>query len=529
MEIIRSILRAFTAKERRTALITLTLFVASGISLVSVGIAAHSTFVPVAGGTYREGVVGQPSIVNPLTSPNPTDQELSGLFFAPLGTFLSNIETNKDATVYTLKLKEDLAWSDGEPLTSDDLLFSVATAQDPAAESAFAASLRGVSTERVSMLQVKLTLPSPSVLFKDLLARLPVVPAHVWSRIPVKNYHLSEYALVPVGNGPYRVKEVSRSKDGFIEEYHLVPNEYYVASAPLIQDFYVEFFGDAASLLDSFRLRKINGFGYVPPMPEAHEVMSGAVVSRIPLPRAYAIFLNDTANDLLDDPYFRTALSYAVNRTHLATDVFQGDAAPYFPGVSAEDAKSAYNPEAAQAALAKAKHDADAKVTFTVPDVPFLVKTAEMALADWRAIGIQNVEIRKVPLARFREDVLVPRAYEMVLAPYSLSHPDDLYPFWHSSARGPSGENYSFYANAKVDAALEKIRVTDDRTDREALVAGVNAALARDLPAVFLVSLPYTYVHADDLEGFPTGPFVTPGDRFLNVASWSIVRARVLE
>ncbi|MDP3974763.1 MAG: ABC transporter substrate-binding protein [Candidatus Jorgensenbacteria bacterium] len=529
MKLIRSIIEAWSISERQSALVTVAVCAGSAVALLAVSVAAHSTFVPVSGGVYREGIVGQPSIVNPLASANPTDQDLSALLFAPLKTFLASVERSKDATVYTLKLKENLLWDDGTALTSDDIVFTVGVAQEPGAESAFATALRGVSVERVSALQIKLTLPSPNVLFENTLARLPIIPTHIWGRIPVKNYHLSEYALQPVGNGPYRVEAFSKSKDGFIDEYHLVPNERYHGAAPYITDFYVRFFESADALLDAFRLRKINGFGFLPPFPEAYEVFEGATTARISLPRYYAIFVNASANDILADPNFRLALSRAVNRGRLAREVFQGDAESYFPGMTAEDARNIFYTESATSALAKAKYGTDATFTLTVPDIPFLVKAAEMIVADWQAAGIPPVTIQKVPLVRFRDDVLAPRAYELVLAPHVLTDPQDLYPLWHSAARSASGENFSLYANSKVDSLLERIRDTGDTVARGALVKEVVTALVKDLPAVFLVSLPYTHVHTKDLEGFPSAPLITPADRFLNVSEWNVARARILE
>ncbi len=529
MNLARDIIRAWSTAERRAAFISALILAAASVALTSVTVAAHSTFIPAPGGVYREGIVGQPSIVNPITSANPADQDLSALLFSPLESFLVSSERSKDATVYTLKLKENLVWSDGTPLTSDDVVFTINVAQEPFAESAFSGALRGVSTERVSMLQVKLTLPSPNAFMEELFARLPIIPKHIWERIPVKNYHLSEYALQPIGNGPYRIASFTKAKDGFIDEYHLVPNERFGGEKPFIADFYVRFFESSSALLDAFRLRRIHGFGFLPPFPEAHEVMDGVTVTRTALPRYYGIFLNNSANDALADPFLRLALSHATDRARIAREVFQGDAESYFPGLSSEDAALISATESATSALARAKHDTDVSLTLTVPDVPFLVRAAEMVLEDWSAAGISFVTIEKVPLARFRSDILEPRAYEMVLAPHAFLNPDDLYPFWHSASRGGTGENFSLYARSSVDTLLERIRTEGDHEARARLAEDAWKTIGNDVPAVFLVSLPYTHVHGEDLEGFPSGELITPADRFLNVAEWNVTRVRVLE
>ncbi|MBI2278816.1 MAG: hypothetical protein HYU81_02005 [Candidatus Brennerbacteria bacterium] len=529
MNFVWNVFRSFTRNEKWAAAASGFAFVASAAGLFIVTVATRSILIPVAGGAYREGVVGQPSIVNPLISSSDADEDLAALLFAPLQTLLASAEQNDDASVYTLKLKEDLAWDDGAPLTSDDVVFAVETAQDPAAESPFTAALRGVNAERISALQVKLVLPSPNAFFKETLARLPIVPAHIWGRIPLKNYHLSEYALAPVGNGPYRVKSFSKSRDGFIGEYRLVPNPRYAGPAPFIEDFRVRFFEDTPALLDAFRLRKIHGFGFVSPFPEFSEATGGASEVRNPLPRYYAVFINTSANDLLTDRSFRLALSRAVNRERISSETFRGGAAPYLPGAAEKQASLAYNPERARDALAKAKGSGSGALVLTVPDIPALVAAAEIISSNWRAIGIQNITIRKVSANRFGREVLEPRAYELVLAPHVFANPDDLYPLWHSSSRGAAGQNFSLYASKKMDALLERIREIENPERRGTLAREAESALAEDVPAVFLVSLPYVHVHVKALTGFPETSLAAPADRFLNVSAWSVARVRVLD
>lgn len=526
---IRNVFRSFTRGEKRGAVASGMVFLASGAGFFAITVAVHSVFVPVAGGAYREGIVGQPSVVNPIVSVNPADQDLSALLFAPLKTLLTSAERNRDASAYTLKLKEGLVWEDGAPLTSDDIVFTVLVAQDAHAESAFAAALKGVTVERVSALQTKLTLPSPNIFFEDLLARLPLIPQHAWERIPVANYHLSEYALRPVGNGPYRVDSFSKERDGFIGEYRLVPNKRYEGPAPFITNFSVRFFEDSSALLDAFRLRKIGGFGFLPPFPEVAQALEESAVAKTATPRYYAVFLNASANDLLGSADFRLALSRATDRARIAREAFQGNAESFLLGGAAEEAAREYDLEAATKLFAKAKAGPDASLTFAVPDVPSLVAAAEFMIADWRTAGAPAITLRKVPPARFREEILAPRAYEMALAPHAPAHQDDWYPLWHSSARGAAGENFSLYASKKIDELLEELRETERGPEREALKAQVMRALAKDLPAVFLVSLPYVHAHTEDLEGFPVGPLAAPSDRFLNAASWNVARVRMFK
>jgi peptide/nickel transport system substrate-binding protein len=94
------------------------------------------------GGTYVEGLVGYPQYINPLFSDlNEIDRDLCALVFegltrvdkhnqiAPL--LAERWEVSEDGLVYTFHLRENVRWQDGEPLTADDVLFTIAVLQSP--------------------------------------------------------------------------------------------------------------------------------------------------------------------------------------------------------------------------------------------------------------------------------------------------------------------------------------------------------------------------------------------------------------
>ena len=97
---------------------------------------------PTGGGIYAEGIVGSLMRLNPLLAVfNPPDQDPSSLIYTGLIQFdstglpqpdLSNswgISRNGD--VYNFSLRNDAFWHDGEPVTSDDVVFTVELAEKP--------------------------------------------------------------------------------------------------------------------------------------------------------------------------------------------------------------------------------------------------------------------------------------------------------------------------------------------------------------------------------------------------------------
>ncbi|MFH1193310.1 MAG: ABC transporter substrate-binding protein, partial [Candidatus Jorgensenbacteria bacterium] len=400
---------------------------------------------------------------------------------------------------------------------------------DPDVRSPLAASWRGVVAERVSELQVTFTLPSPFSFFRETLARLPIIPSHIFGAIPPANLRLSSYNLEPVGSGPYRVAGYEEQRDGFITEYHLIPNELHYGASPFIQDFYFRFFPDDVALQDAFRLRRVDGFGLSLPPSSGTPVFAASVIERIPMPRSYAVFMNQSVKPSLKDINFRRALSESIDRARIIRDAFGGEGTPVAsPWRAGNEAPPSYDPAGAREALAAAKVD-DKELTLAVPQIPALQKTAELLKNDWNAVGIAPVNIVTATPNDFVDTVVRGRNYELLLFGNTLENPDDLFPFWHSSERLAPGLNLSLYQNADVDRLLEADRQTGDAEKRAKNLKLIAAQISKDLPAAFLFSIPYLYIHRNTLEGLKVPMIVTPSDRFQNVVEWNVARVRVLQ
>ncbi len=119
---------------------TLTVLVLSLMWLfVSVN-AATLIDIPGRGGTLSEGVIGSPRFINPILAVTGADQDLTALIYAgimtlgPDGALVPNIAesvtVSEDGLVYTVRLEQGVTFHDGAPLTTDDVVFTVARIQD---------------------------------------------------------------------------------------------------------------------------------------------------------------------------------------------------------------------------------------------------------------------------------------------------------------------------------------------------------------------------------------------------------------
>ena len=207
--------------------------------------------VPAFGGTYIEALSESPYNLNPLLSTNDADRDLSRLIFSSLLKYnekselapdlAASYEISKDGKTYTIKLKEAVAWHDGESFSAEDVVFTVNAVQNPEYNSPLRTSWQGIKTEAPDKNTVILTLKTPYSTFVENLALLGILPKHIWSKVMPQNFPLTNFNLKPIGTGPYRFVKLQKDSLGRITSVNLTANSDYFASPPLIKNLVFKF------------------------------------------------------------------------------------------------------------------------------------------------------------------------------------------------------------------------------------------------------------------------------------------------
>ncbi len=165
---------------------------------------------------YREGIVGHPSSVNPLTWRTQADQDLVALLFrglvkaGPDGTVVPDLATwtaSTDGRTYTFDISSDAYWEDGQPVTSADVVFTVGLLQDSGYDGPVGSSWQGVhaTADTPSSVRFNMTLPIAGFLRQ---AELPILPAHLLKGVAVADLADSSFSSRPIGDGPYRIVQL---------------------------------------------------------------------------------------------------------------------------------------------------------------------------------------------------------------------------------------------------------------------------------------------------------------------------------
>lgn len=521
----KQIFSVLTERERLVGIGATLLFLSASLIRAAVFVKNESILVPVASGTYREGIVGQPIAVNPVISDNPVDFDLAALVYSTLGDLTTSYELQDDGRVLLIKIKEGVRWSDGAPLTADDVIFTIRALQNPRTRSPWAAEWHNVSAERVSELQVRLATQELDIFFLKNTAKLVVLPQHIFGTVPPENLRLSGYNLEPVGSGPFLFAGLKMRKGGFITEYRLVRNEVYHGEKPFIKKITFKFYNDEVARVAAFRLREIDGFGAESPdaLPAKNR---RTAIEIIPSTRYYAVFFNGESAGLIQNKELRTALRDAIDKATLVQAIAPGGFAVAAKGPT-RFMQTPPPPDRTRLETLKDKGES-IHITLTVPKVPFLEKTAAVLKNQWEKSGADEITIASLPLDEIIEKVVKTKNYELLLFGNVPSEIGNIAPFWRST--GAATQNLGRYGDAEVDALFDTIRTAPDPTARARAVEAVEARLEEDVPAAFLYSLPYLYVHTNKLRGFVAPAVIAePRERFAYVARWYVATARTIK
>jgi len=327
----RQFFKILSRREKILFFFFLFLFLVS-FSFLSINFYFENTEIrPAPGGTFVEGVIGQPRFVNPIYAPlSDIDRDLTQLLFSGLmrhnlkGEIIPDLATSyqilENGRVWKISLRENLFWSDGTPITADDLLFTIETIQNPKIKSPLRPKWIGVEAKKISDLEVKFKLKNPSAVFLENLT-LKIIPKHIWENISPQNFPFSFVNLKPIGSGPFQFKNLVQDKKGRIISIDLIRNPYYHGKSPYLQQISFRFFEKEKDLLSAIRREEINGFTL---RPTGYQPDHSFNLYSFSLPRYFAVFFNQEQSRVLTKKEVRQALNYGTNKEEIIEQILGG-------------------------------------------------------------------------------------------------------------------------------------------------------------------------------------------------------------
>ncbi|MCT1396295.1 ABC transporter substrate-binding protein [Microbacterium sp. p3-SID338] len=465
-------------------------------------------------------------IYEPLFFYNKTKDE------EPIGLIGESFEYNEDGTQITVKIKPDLKWSDGEPLTAADVAFTfLYEANNPEGN-------KLISAEAIDDTTVVLTygIAQYTTEFQRMGSSY-ILPEHIWKDVDDFANFTNEK---PVGSGPYVVDKTTS------ESYTFVANENFRGADELaikkVQYIAVDNNQTAQDLVAAGELDWTGMF-----IPNPDDVTGNGKIEWINTPQDPSVLYTCSNADLgctgpQTDVAVRQALNVAIDRATIKDKAFVGLTADISPAYTLlpRDEKwltdDAYevspqeaNVEEATSILEAAGYTKGSSGIYEKDGVP--VELSLISVDGWTdyndaakliAEQAEAAGIKITPsTVQWQEfvDTRQSGEYQLIVGGVvgtTIADPFQIYRDWFGGTEvqstspvgteiPPGRWNFSRYNNPAVDAAIQQAISTEDEAERKELYATIQDAIVNDVPYIPLViNATQTFYNTKDYTGWPT-------------------------
>ncbi len=419
----------------------------------------------------------------------------------------SRFDRSADNLTYTVELRPGLKWSDGAPLTADDVVFTFNyyAEQTTLPPPVIVQPPQGIASVRASgPTKVAITLEAPDVTFVEQVAgALPIVPRHIWSKVADPSSAQNRSLLV--GSGPYRLESYTGDAGPLL---YTAVDDYFLGRpfAQRIQFNEVddEFAGVLARAIDAgggdgVRADVLAQF--------EHDPSYGIVTARGTT--TFPLYWNLKKGGALADVKFRQACAKTIDRKDLVTRLAGGHGEPGNPGFLGPENPFVTSVEqydvdvpGANALLDSAgysrtggtrKGPDGASLSFELLVGNDQAPLAEVLKGALAKIGVE-IKPKAVQIGPALYGTKLSGNYEMAVLVYPGPSPGgpnadpDLLRQAFSSKAPLSLTGATGYADAEFDGLAERQRSAFDQTTRKDLVGQMQRIIARDVPVLPLYS-----------------------------------------
>lgn len=495
-------------------------------------------------------ILSDPEQLNPLTSNDATSSSLLGYIIEGLlrrdprtlelrpHLAVARPEISEDKLEYTFKIRQDARFQDSQPLTGEDVLFSIKAIKCPLVNAPFQRVYYEsiVDAQLLDPYTIRFKAREPYFLNENVLGGIEVLPRHYYDpenllkdvtvaalagdysthEEQVRKFaqHFNQsYSRNPMGSGPYKFKSWSTGQEVVLERD---PN-YWGNGKEGIDQVYLDVrkfrvINNFDAALVNLKAGNLDTMG-LQPLQHLRQTSGGRFEKDyekyIYSTPSYTYIGWNNAHPIFQDIRVRQAMTYFTNREQMVKtilfdlgQVVDGPIYRFRPEYDENLYSYPYDPQKAIALLGEAgwkdtdgdgildKEIAGQRVPFRF-EIKFnsgndIRKSVTLALQDeLRKHGI-DANVRALDWTIFLDEVRNHK-FEAIILGWAMSvNEPDAYQVWHSSQAENRGSNMISYKNPRVDAILEEYRRTFDEAKR--------IELYREFQRILNVEQPYTFL-----------------------------------
>lgn len=488
------------------------------------------------GGTYTEATIGEVNSMNPLFAVTDSEKVLSKLMFATISTvdysgnpgneLAESIIPNETGDIWTVKLRDNLYWSDGEPLTVDDVIFTAKLIQNPAVNTIYGTDLANIKVHKGEENEIVFELPTA---YADFISALnfPVVPEHILEGTDPKNLIENNFSTAPVTSGPFALNAVQASPSNGEKIVYLTANPSYFRGGPLLNTFAVHTYSTRDEIVDALNSGVITATAELSG-PEVAKVTSGQYNSKDSSLNSGAFVFFNLSHKVFKEKDMRAAVrqgldldkmrAIAANTISLDFPLLESqidlEEYPELPG---------YDFEAAKSKIGELTGEEEINLDIATVNSGYLPDVTNEIASELEALGFKVNVTTYEENQEFINNVVSRRSYDILVYEIELGADPDLLPYYHSSQASGAGLNLSNYKNSYVDDLLLGAR---DTLNLDLRVKKYEAFLAQwvdDVPAIGLYRSNLSYIYNKNVRTFSENvKLVTAIDRFTDVTDWGV-------
>jgi len=519
-----------------------TVAIAAGVVALSVALAgcSPSSQSSSSGGDVLRVWAGSATPINHNFNPFAVDTAVHATFgaiYEPLfffnqlssdpatGLIGDSYEYSADGKTLTVKIKPDLKWNDGEPLTADDVVFTFGYGSNK--------SDKLIKAEATDDTTVVFTYTEPQFTAASLLLGSTwIIPKHIWESI---DDYISETNTEPVGSGPYKVKSFSDAA------YTVEANKYFRDGEPAVKEVQYVGLDSNQSSQDLLTTGKLDWVGQFIANPDP--VTASGEIATMNNQQDPTTIITCANADLgctgpQTDPAVRQAINVLIDRSAIAEKAFAGlpaESNPAFVLMPRDEqwlgdpanGESPQSPDvaAAQSILEEAgytkgsdgfygKDGTAIEIDLFSPDGWTDYNDAAKLISEEAAKAGLRINARTVSDAEYWTPIsngdfqmaLYGLTQALVADPYTNYDQYFYGKFTTKVGESPvSGQNYSRYSNPVVDEAVATAAGTEDVATKQAAYAAIQEQIATDLPYIPVVlNASQAFFNVKKFTGWPT-------------------------